>query len=76
MSKLKVINKIMIYWKTIFLMSIPKSNEDLRYKKSFFLSFKSAKKVFPFINHMFEFNFFQKLVIEMLFNKNIQVFFF
>jgi hypothetical protein len=33
MSKLEVINKIMIYLRNFFIISIPKSNEDLRYEK-------------------------------------------
>ncbi len=32
-------------------------------------------KVFPFTNHVFEFFFFQLMVIDMLFNKKIQIFF-
>jgi len=39
MSKLKVINKIMIYWKQSFIISIPKSNDDLKYEKSILFYF-------------------------------------
>jgi len=49
MSKLKVINKIMIYWKKICIISIHKSNEGLRYERYILFIF-----VLP-TNHVFKF---------------------
>ncbi len=45
----------MIYWKKKFIIYIPKSNENLRYEKSILCILLLATKVFPFINHVFEF---------------------
>jgi len=42
--------------------------------KYVFIFFALTTKVCPFINHMFEFYFFQKMVIEMLFNKKLKYF--
>jgi hypothetical protein len=55
---------------------IPKSNEGLKYERYIIFIFILPAKVFPFMNHVFEFFFFQIMVIEMLFNNKIQIFFF
>jgi hypothetical protein len=40
--------------------------------KIYFIYFVLTTKVFPFTNHVFEFIFFQIMVIEMIFNDKIQ----
>jgi len=57
MFKLKFISKIMIYWNQNCIIYIPKTNEGLRYERYIFFIHVLIIKVFPFINHAFEFNF-------------------
>jgi hypothetical protein len=45
-------------------------------KDIFIFIFVLPTKAFPFTKHVFEFLFFEKMVIEILFNKKIQIFFF
>jgi len=60
MSKLKVISKIMIYWKKNFIIQIPKSNEGFKYERYILFILVLLTKVFPFTNHVFEFIYFPK----------------
>jgi hypothetical protein len=44
-------------------------------KRYILFIFVFLTKVFPFTNHVFKLIFFQRMVIEMLFNSKIQLFF-
>jgi len=60
MLKLKFISKIMIYWNQNCIIYIFKTNEGLKYERCIlFIHVLIIIKVFPFINHAFEFNFFK-----------------
>ncbi len=68
MFKLKVINKIMIYWKKNCIIS----TEGLRYERYILFILILPTKVFPFTNHVFVF-FFQRMFIDILFSNKIQI---
>jgi len=73
MSKLKFINKFMICWKKVCIIWIHKTNESFEYKRYILFTLYYPQK-FSIYKSCVWIIFFQKMIIEILFNNKIQFF--